>query len=74
MKQFVYVLIVGTFPFNAFLSGFLCCLGVFVCTVCLRMQTDAENEDEFELSKERAFADYCFAMLTLLLVTWNYIG
>lgn len=30
--QFVYCAFVGTFPFNAFLSGFICTVGVFVLT------------------------------------------
>ena len=28
--QFLYCLIVGTFPFNSFLSGFISCVGSFV--------------------------------------------
>lgn len=28
--QFVYCILVGTFPFNSFLSGFVCTVGVFV--------------------------------------------
>nr|XP_023018181.1 dolichyl-diphosphooligosaccharide--protein glycosyltransferase subunit DAD1 [Leptinotarsa decemlineata] len=28
--QFVYCLLVGTFPFNAFLSGFISCVSCFV--------------------------------------------
>ncbi|KAJ1537348.1 hypothetical protein HK096_009452 [Nowakowskiella sp. JEL0078] len=31
--QFIYVVIVGTFPYNAFLSGFICSVGSFVLTV-----------------------------------------
>lgn len=30
--QFVYALLVGSFPFNAFLAGFFCCIGSFVLT------------------------------------------
>ncbi|KAK6457174.1 DAD family-domain-containing protein [Scheffersomyces xylosifermentans] len=36
--QFVYVLLVGNFPFNAFLGGFIACVGQFVLTVSLRLQ------------------------------------
>ena len=36
--QFVYCCLVGTFPFNAFLSGFISCVGSFVLGVCLRLQ------------------------------------
>lgn len=28
--QFLYCMIVGTFPFNSFLSGFISCVGSFV--------------------------------------------
>lgn len=30
--QFLYCAIVGTFPFNSFLSGFLSCVGMFALT------------------------------------------
>lgn len=30
--QFVYCAIVGTFPFNSFLSGFISCVGSFILT------------------------------------------
>lgn len=30
--QFLYCVLVGTFPFNSFLSGFICTVGVFVLT------------------------------------------
>lgn len=32
LLQFSYAVLVGTFPFNAFLAGFFCCIGVFVLT------------------------------------------
>lgn len=48
--QFIYCALVGTFPFNSFLSGFVCTVGVFVLagkslcffflsmtTLCIRM-------------------------------------
>ncbi|GMH42260.1 hypothetical protein BSKO_10179 [Bryopsis sp. KO-2023] len=72
--QFAYMLTVGSFPFNAFLSGFFCCLGAFVFTVCLRMQSDPANQEFKHLSTERAFADYCVCCLFLFLVVWNFIG
>lgn len=28
--QFIYCALVGTFPFNSFLAGFVCTVGVFV--------------------------------------------
>ena len=30
--QFLYCLLVGTFPFNSFLSGFISCVGSFILT------------------------------------------
>ena len=30
IMQFVYCCLVGTFPFNSFLSGFISCVGSFV--------------------------------------------
>lgn len=30
--QFVYCCLVGTFPFNSFLAGFMSCVGMFVLT------------------------------------------
>ena len=36
--QFVYCAMVGTFPFNAFLSGFISSVASFVLAVCLRLQ------------------------------------
>jgi len=41
VMQFVYCCLVGTFPFNAFLSGFISCVGSFVLAVCLRLQVRA---------------------------------
>ncbi|GIL69494.1 hypothetical protein Vretimale_13597 [Volvox reticuliferus] len=72
--QFAYMMLVGTFPFNAFLAGFLSCVGFFALTVCLRMQVDPANKDFTGISPERAFADYCLANLVLHLVVWNYMG
>lgn len=36
--QFSYVLLIGNFPFNAFLGGFAICVGQFVLLVSLRLQ------------------------------------
>lgn len=45
--QFVYVLLIGNFPFNAFLGGFAICVGQFVLLVSLRLQiNDSIGEEE----------------------------
>lgn len=52
--QFLYCIIAGNYPFNAFLSGFSATVGQFVLTASLRIQTNAENKGSFGgLSEER---------------------
>ncbi|KAG7258621.1 hypothetical protein CRUP_028873 [Coryphaenoides rupestris] len=73
--QFLYCLLVGTFPFNSFLSGFISCVGCFILAVCLRIQINPQNKGEFQsVSPERAFADFLFAHTVLHLVVMNFIG
>ncbi|KAL1247009.1 hypothetical protein QQF64_034495 [Cirrhinus molitorella] len=45
--QFLYCLLVGTFPFNSFLSGFISCVGSFILAVCLRIQINPQNKRDF---------------------------
>jgi oligosaccharyltransferase complex subunit epsilon len=73
--QFAYCCLVGTFPFNSFLSGFISCVGSFVLAVCLRVQVNPQNKTEFlGIGPERAFADFIFAHVILHLVVINFIG
>ncbi|EDO01941.1 hypothetical protein SS1G_04416 [Sclerotinia sclerotiorum 1980 UF-70] len=52
--QFVYCILAGNYPFNAFLSGFSATVGQFVLTASLRIQTNEENKAEFNsVSPER---------------------
>ncbi|RPA87363.1 oligosaccharyl transferase subunit [Ascobolus immersus RN42] len=73
--QFVYCVIGGNYPFNAFLAGFSATVGQFVLTVALRMQTVNANRKEFEgVSPERAFADFVFGSLLLHVFCVNFIN
>ncbi|CAL4122424.1 unnamed protein product [Meganyctiphanes norvegica] len=73
--QFVYCCIVGTFPFNSFLSGFISTVGCFILGVCLRLQANPQNKSQFlGISPERGFADFIFAHIILHLVVVNFIG
>lgn len=73
--QFVYCCIVGTFPFNSFLSGFISTVSCFVLGVCLRLQANPQNKNIFAgISPERGFADFIFAHVILHLVVMNFIG
>jgi len=73
--QFLYVVVVGNFPFNAFLAGFAATVGQFVLTASLRMQTNTDNKAEFKnISHERAFADFVFGSLLLHFFCVNFIN
>lgn len=77
--QFVYVLFVGTFPFNSFLAGFISAVGVFVLTVSLRLQLSPNNLQDpanrwGKLTKRRAVIDYLFCNLILHMAVLNFLG
>ncbi|KAL2612163.1 hypothetical protein R1flu_023855 [Riccia fluitans] len=72
--QVVYMGMVGSFPFNAFLSGVLSCVGTAVLAVCLRMQVNKENKEFRDLPPERAFADFLLCNVVLHLVIMNFLG
>lgn len=81
--QFVYVLLVGNFPFNAFLGGFISCVGQFVLTVSLRMQYALTTKSEQNsgddspfptITPERALGDFVFASLVLHFIVFHFIN
>ncbi|KAL2161463.1 hypothetical protein VTH06DRAFT_8025 [Thermothelomyces fergusii] len=52
--QFLYCVLAGNYPFNAFLSGFAATVGQFVLTASLRIQTTEANKGDFPVvSPER---------------------
>ncbi|KAJ5231688.1 uncharacterized protein N7469_006276 [Penicillium citrinum] len=86
--QFLYCVLAGNYPFNAFLSGFSAAVGQFVLTASLRMQTSdsgeggkskgknvrTEENEESSISHERAFADFIFGSLILHFFCINFIN
>ncbi|CAK7216402.1 oligosaccharyltransferase complex subunit epsilon [Sporothrix curviconia] len=73
--QFVYCVLAGNYPFNAFLSGFSSTVGQFVLTASLRIQTTEANKSDFPaVSPERAFADYVVCSLILHFFCVNFIN
>ena len=73
--QFSFCLLGGSYPFNAFLSGFSATVGQFVLTVALRLQSSAENKELFGgLLPERAFGEYVLASLVLHFVLIHFIN
>ncbi|KAJ3437388.1 dolichyl-diphosphooligosaccharide--protein glycosyltransferase subunit dad1 [Anaeramoeba flamelloides] len=71
--QFAYVFLVGKFPFNSFLAGFISTVGSFVLTINLRTLVDPENK-ETKVSTKRAFVDFLICNVILHLAVFNYIG
>ncbi|KAJ5713823.1 uncharacterized protein N7483_011004 [Penicillium malachiteum] len=59
--QFLYCVVAGNYPFNAFLSGFSAAVGQFVLTASLRMQTSdsgsAGSSKPSSKGKNARFAD-----------------
>ncbi|ODQ82105.1 hypothetical protein BABINDRAFT_160299 [Babjeviella inositovora NRRL Y-12698] len=77
--QFVFCCLVGNFPFNAFLGGFISTVGQFVLTVSLRLQFDDENrvaiwKGQGKEMKWRAMGDYIFASLVLHFIVYHFIN
>ncbi|KAG2376470.1 Dolichyl-diphosphooligosaccharide--protein glycosyltransferase subunit [Vigna angularis] len=73
--QVVYIALVGSFPFNSFLSGVLSCVGTAVLAgKCSRIQVNKENKEFKDLAPERAFADFVLCNLVLHLVIMNFLG
>ncbi|EOA28159.1 hypothetical protein CARUB_v10024348mg [Capsella rubella] len=72
--QVAYMALVGSFPFNSFLSGVLSCIGTAVLAVCLRIQVNKENKEFKDLAPERAFADFVLCNIVLHLIIINFLG
>ncbi|XP_048335817.1 dolichyl-diphosphooligosaccharide--protein glycosyltransferase subunit DAD1-like isoform X2 [Ziziphus jujuba] len=68
LTQVVYMAIVGSFPFNSFLSGVLSCIGTAVLAV------NKKNKEFTDLPPQRAFADFLLSNLVLNLVIMNFLG
>ncbi len=52
----MYCSLVGTYPFNSFLSGFISTVGSFILGVALRIQTNPANAVEFGATPTLAHA------------------
>jgi oligosaccharyltransferase complex subunit epsilon len=73
--QFVYCILVTSFPFNAFLAGFGSTVGQFVLTASLRSQVNSANRTLFkDVSPERAFADFVVGSVVLHFFVFNFLG
>ncbi|KAF7331767.1 Dolichyl-diphosphooligosaccharide--protein glycosyltransferase subunit OST2 [Mycena kentingensis (nom. inval.)] len=73
--QFLYCVLVTTYPYNAFLAGFASTVGQFVLTASLRSQVNPDNKSEFkDVSPERAFADFAVGSIVLHFFVFNFLG
>jgi hypothetical protein len=67
--QALYVVFVGTFPFNSFLSSFICHLGMAVLGISLRYQKDEEGNPI-----EKAVYEFIFCNLVLFFIVFSFMG
>ncbi|CAJ0567760.1 unnamed protein product, partial [Mesorhabditis spiculigera] len=69
--QFIYCVLVGTFPFNAFLSGFISTVASFVLAACLRIQVNEENKEDW-----RTYGTYGATafLLAVYICDWKAVG
>ncbi|KAG0671346.1 oligosaccharyltransferase complex subunit epsilon [Maudiozyma exigua] len=64
-------LIQDNYPFNAFLAGFIICVGQFVLLMCLRLQLTHPFEG---ISKSKAFGEFVVASLILHFTCLHFIN
>ncbi|CAI4051528.1 dolichyl-diphosphooligosaccharide-protein glycotransferase SKDI_15G2520 [Saccharomyces kudriavzevii IFO 1802] len=70
--QFTFIILIrDNFPFNAFLSGFIICVGQFVLLMSLRLQLCNTFPG---ISKSRAFGEFIVASLILHFVCLHFIN
>ncbi|KAJ1964418.1 oligosaccharyltransferase complex subunit epsilon [Dipsacomyces acuminosporus] len=74
LAQFAYCVLVGTFPYNAFLAGFGSAVACFVFAANLRIKTNPKNASQFSGSAESAFAEFVFCHVILHFIVANFLG
>mmetsp|Transcript_860 Transcript_860/g.506 ORF Transcript_860/g.506 Transcript_860/m.506 type:complete len:119 (+) Transcript_860:70-426(+) len=71
--QAVYMFLVGSFPFNSFLSGLFCHIGLFALAVSLRLQLSKSSEFK-NISTERAAGDFIFCGVIFFFIVFSFLG
>ena len=68
-----YLLLVGSFPYNSFLSAFITAVGFFIFVICLRLQVSYPAAFG-GLSSEQAYAEFVICNIILFFVVWTFMG
>lgn len=73
ISQVVYLMLVGSFPFNSFLSGLLSCMGTYAFAVSLRLRI---TSPEFKgiVSERQAFAEFVMCCLVMYFMVACFMG
>ncbi|AEY95956.1 FADL261Cp [Eremothecium gossypii FDAG1] len=72
LVQVLFIAVIrDTFPFNAFLAGFISCVGQFVLLISLRLQL---REQFAGISSQRAFGEFVLASLVLHFICLHFIN
>ena len=71
--QFIYAFVFGSYPFNSFISGIVSSIGLFIFTVCLRLQI-IEPATFGNISKKRAYIDFVICNLILNFIIITFMG
>ena len=72
--QVLYLGLVGSFPFNAFLAGTLCSLGMAVLAIGLRAQIVPGRTEFRDKPLEVAAGEFIASGLLLHFLAVNYVG
>ncbi len=67
--QIIYMLGVGNFPKNSFLSGVICCIGSIALTSSFRISLMKDNANN-----KKYFLEYLFAGLVFYMTIVNFMG
>ncbi|KAJ1960921.1 oligosaccharyltransferase complex subunit epsilon, partial [Dimargaris xerosporica] len=72
--QFVYCLLISSFPYNAFLAGFGSAVASFAFATALRIRVNPNNTEYAHLSPEQAYAEFVVCHIVLHFLVANYLG
>ncbi|KAL0234686.1 hypothetical protein PCE1_001722 [Barthelona sp. PCE] len=66
--------IIGDFPFNAFLGALFCSVGCLTLTVSLKIQLNKSESSEFKFKPSRILADFFIVSVLLIFISISFLG